>query len=306
MRPSPRDVRIAAGGLCILGAILCTSNSTRAALARDYLNAPIDSWFAFYNSGYAASVTPEDGLDITARTRTNVVSQSLVLTRTMDFWGRTGGLSIVLPYLHVRSDSGSDSNAVSGVSDVGFLWQMNIFGGPAVTREEFVSFVPQTFASFHLYLGTPLGEYEPSRGLNPSANRWTVRPTVNFSYTPDRGWTWLETYISLVAFTPNNAFRAGGANRLTQRPLVILEGHASRNIAPRIWLSADAYYNVGGETSIDGTHQSNAADTLRLGAGMGAGLWRGADLVLNAESIVAKPQSEPYAWGVRLTLRQFW
>jgi len=125
-----------------------------------------------------------------------VVSQSLVLTRTMDFWGRTGGLSIVLPYLHVRSDSGSDSNAVSGVSDVGFLWQMNIFGGPAVTREEFVSFVPQTFASFHLYLGTPLGEYEPSRGLNPSANRWTVRPTVNFSYTPDRGWTWLETYTS--------------------------------------------------------------------------------------------------------------
>ena len=289
-----------------MGAILCTSNSTRAASARDYLNAPIDSWFAFYNSGYAASVTPEDGLDITARTRTNVVSQSLVLTRTMDFWGRTGGLSIVLPYLHVRSDSGSDSNAVSGVSDVGFLWQMNIFGGPAVTREEFVSFVPQTFASFHLYLGTPLGEYEPSRGLNPSANRWTVRPTVNFSYTPDRGWTWLETYISLVAFTPNNAFRAGGANRLTQRPLVILEGHASRNIAPRIWLSADAYYNIGGETSIDGTHQSNAADTLRLGAGMGAGLWRGADLVLNAESIVAKPQSEPYAWGVRLTLRQFW
>jgi len=289
-----------------LGAILCTSNSTRAASARDYLNAPIDSWFAFYNSGYAASVTPEDGLDITARTRTNVVSQSLVLTRTMDFWGRTGGLSIVLPYLHVRSDSGSDSNAVSGVSDVGFLWQMNIFGGPAVTREEFVSFVPQTLASFHLYLGTPLGEYEPSRGLNPSANRWTVRPTVNFSYTPDRGWTWLETYISLVAFTPNNAFRAGGANRLTQRPLVILEGHASRNIAPRIWLSADAYYNIGGETSIDGTHQSNAADTLRLGAGMGAGLWRGADLVLNAESIVAKPQSEPYAWGVRLTLRQFW
>ena len=153
MRPSPRDVRIAAGGLCILGAILCTSNSTRAGSARDYLNAPIDSWFAFYNTGYAASVTPEDGLDITARTRTNVVSQSLVLTRTMDFWGRTGGLSIVLPYLHVRSDSGSDSNAVSGVSDVGFLWQMNIFGGPAVTREEFVSFVPQTFASFHLYLG---------------------------------------------------------------------------------------------------------------------------------------------------------
>ena len=61
-----------------------------------------------------------------------------------------------------------------------------------------------------------------------------------------------------------------------------------------------------GETSIDGVAQGNAADTLRLGAGMGAGLWPGGDVVLNAESVVAKPESEPYAWGVRLTLRQFW
>jgi hypothetical protein len=48
-------------------------------------------------------VTPEDGLDITARTRTNVVLQSVVLTRTMDYWGRTGGVSIVLPYLDLES-----------------------------------------------------------------------------------------------------------------------------------------------------------------------------------------------------------
>jgi hypothetical protein len=139
--------------------------------------------------GYAAPVTSEDGLDVTARIRTNVVSQSVVLARTMDYWGRTGGVSIVLPYLFVESSSSSDRAAVHGVSDVGFLWQMNIFGGPALSREAFASFVPQTFASFHLFVGTPLGEYEPRRVLNPSANRWTLRPTVNFSYTPDRGWT---------------------------------------------------------------------------------------------------------------------
>jgi len=299
-------VWFAAAVLCTLAASLFLPSAVRAGSARDYLNAPIDGWFGSYNVGYAASVTPEDGLDVTAPIRTNVVPQSLVLTRTMDLWGRTGGLSIVLPYLYVESSSGSNLTAVNGVSDIGFLWQINIFGGPALTRQEFASFVPRTFASFHLFVGTPLGQYEPGRVLNPSANRWTVRPTVNFSYTPDRGWTWLETYVSVAAFTPNNAFEAGGANRLTQRPLFVLEGHASRNMTPRIWLSADAYYNVGGETSIDGVPQGNAADTLRLGGGMGARLWRGADLVLNAESVVAKPANEPYAWGVRLTLRQFW
>jgi hypothetical protein len=89
----------------------------------------------------------------------------------------------MLPYLYVEANSGSNRSAVGGVSDVGFLWQMNIFGAPALTREEFATFVPRTFASFHLFVGTPLGEYEPGRALNPSANRWTVRPTVNFSYT---------------------------------------------------------------------------------------------------------------------------
>jgi Putative MetA-pathway of phenol degradation len=306
-RSSPGRSRLPA--VCVLGVIgasLSLPDRVLAGSARDYLNAPIDSWLAFYNSGYSASVTPEDGLDVAARIQTNVITQSVVLTRTMDYCGRTGGLSIVLPYLHVASSVGSNSSAVSGVSDIGFLWQMNIFGGPALTRQAFASFVPQTFSSFHLYVGTPLGDYEPSRALNPSANRWTIRPTVNFSYTPDRGWTWLETYASAAIFTPNDAFQTGGASRLTQNPLYIVEGHASRNITPRIWLSADAYYNVGGETNIDGVPQGNAADTLRLGGGMGASLWRGGDMTLNAESVVAKPPGEPNAWAVRLTLRQFW
>jgi hypothetical protein len=306
MYPLLRCARLPAGVLCVLGAGLSSPSNVWAGSARDYLNAPIDSWLAFYNAGYAASVTPEDGLDVTARIRTNVVSQSVVLTRTMDYWGRTGGLSIVLPYLYVESSSGSNRTAVQGVSDIGFLWQMNIFGGPALSPEAFASFVPQTFSSFHLFVGTPLGDYEPRRALNPSANRWTLRPTVNFSYTPDRGWTWLETYASAAVFTPNDEFQAGGASRLMQRAQFIVEGHGSHNITPRIWLSVDAYYNAGGETSIDGVPQGNAADTLRLGAGMGTRLWPGGDLVLNAESVVAKPESEPYAWGVRLTLRQFW
>jgi hypothetical protein len=62
-------------------------------------------------------VTPEDGLDVTAPIRTNVVSQSLVLTRTMDYWGRKGGVSIVVPYLNVESSSDSNRTAVRGVSD---------------------------------------------------------------------------------------------------------------------------------------------------------------------------------------------
>jgi hypothetical protein len=68
-------------------------------------------------------------------------------------------------------------------------------------------------------------------------------------------------------------------------------------------LSADAYYNVGGETSIDGVQQPDAASTLRLGGGMGLSLWSGADLIFSYE-VVGKPQRQPNAQTFRLTLRQ--
>jgi hypothetical protein len=92
------------------------------------------------------------------------------------------------------------------VSDIGFLWQTNIFGGPAPTREQFQTFIPQAFSSFHLLVTTPLGTYNPSSPINPSANRWMVSPTVNSSYTPDQGWTWAETYVSARFFTDNNNY----------------------------------------------------------------------------------------------------
>lgn len=46
---------------------------------------------------------------------------------------------------------------------------------------------------------------------------------------------------------------------------------------------ADVYYNVGGETSINGVNQGNAANMLRLGAGVGLSVWVGGDVILNYE-----------------------
>jgi hypothetical protein len=289
----------------LLGASLIPTNAS-AGSARDYLNAPIDSWLVTFNSSYSTSVTPEDGTDITSRTRSNAFLQSAVITRTMDFGGRTGGFSVVLPYAFANTNSSSFQASTNGLSDVGFLWQINIFGGPALTRDQFQSFIPQTFSSFHLYVGTPLGTYNATSPINPSANRWTISPTINYSYTPDRGWTWLETYVRASLFTNNNDFLVSGAQTLSQNPILRVEEHASRNLTDNLWLSADAYYNVGGETSIDGASQDNMANTLRVGAGMGLRLWRGGELVVNYEVVVAKPPSEPDSQTIRLTFLQLW
>ena len=286
--------------------LLALLNHARAGSARDYLNAPVDTWLAIYNASYTGAVTPEDGTDTVPAIRSNVFAQSLVLTRIMDYWGRTGGVSIVLPYGFLDTSAGPFRASANGASDIGFLWQMNIFGGPALTRAEFQSFIPQTFSSFHLLVTTPLGTYNPTSPINPSANRWMVSPTVNFSYTPDEGWTWIETYVSGRFFTDNDNYRVNGAQTLSQKPILRLEEHVSRNVTDALWLSLDAFYNVGGETSIDGLGQDNMANTLRVGAGMGMRLWRGADLGLNYERVVAKPAGEPDSQTVRFTFRQLW
>ena len=41
----------------------------------------------------------------------------------MDYWGRTGGLSVVLPYAFADVNSNSFQARTNGVSDIAFLWQ---------------------------------------------------------------------------------------------------------------------------------------------------------------------------------------
>ena len=89
--------------LCALAVLTIFPGTGLAGSARDYLNAPIDSWLTFYNVGYSTSVTPEDGMDVTSSIRANVLSQSVVLTRTMNYWGRTGGISVIVPYRYLEA-----------------------------------------------------------------------------------------------------------------------------------------------------------------------------------------------------------
>ena len=203
-------------------------------------------------------------------------AQSVVITRIMDYWGRTGGFSLVLPYALIDTSAGPFRASTNGVSDVGFLWQMNIFGGPALTREQFQSFVPQTFSSFHLLVTTPLGTYQPK---SRSTQRQPLDDLADrqFQLYAHQGSTWIETYVSGRFFTDNGNYLVNGAQTLSQKPLLRLEEHLSRNVTDALWLSADAYYNLGGETSVDRIDQDNMANTLRIGAGMGLRLWRGAE-----------------------------
>ena len=66
-----------------------------------------------------------------------------------------------------------------------------------------------------------------------------VSPTVSYSYTLDRGWTWIETYFTAQFFTNNNNFFVNGAQTLSQNPIFRVEEHISRNLTDRFWLATN-------------------------------------------------------------------
>jgi hypothetical protein len=273
-----------------------------AGKARDYLNAPKNTWVTFYNIGYSTFVTPvEGGEDFgVPEIGTNVLSQSVIITRVLDLWGRTGGVSVIVPYLNLSLEAGGYNTQQAGVGDLSFALESNIFGAPALTKEEMKNWKPETFASLHFVFTAPTGAYNVDNVLNVGSNRWIFTPTINYSYTPNAGKTWLEVYGTSKLFSNNNA------TDTAQDALFLFEGHASHNISDKIWLSLDSYYNVGGETRVSGVDQDNAADTLRLGVGAGIRLWKGAQLMLNYDQVVIKPDSQPDGKSVRLTWAQVW
>lgn len=273
-----------------------------AGKARDYLNAPKDTWVSFYNAGYTTSATPVEGGEDYGipELGSDVISQSIILTRIIDFWGRTGGVSVILPYVDLSLDAGGESYETAGIADLSFAWEVNIFGAPSLSKEEFKTWTPETFASFHLVVTAPTAPYDEDEPLNTGSNRWIFSPTINYSYTPDAGVSWLDAYGTIKLFTENEA------TETTQAPLFLLEGHASRNVTERLWLSADAYYNVGGETYVSGEGQDDAANTLRLGVGSGLRLWPGAQMMLNWGQVVTAPGNQPEGMNFRLSLAQVW
>jgi hypothetical protein len=279
-----------------------SAQHAEAGKARDYLNAPKDTWVTFYNYGLRSAIAAFDagvGFDA-SRVTNDTRSQSIIVTRIMDFGGHTGGVSVILPWAEASVETDQYGLVERGKGDVGLAWEVHLFGAPALTKEQFATWTPETFASFQLVGTVPTGDYMPDAALNIGSNRWTLTPTVNYSYTPDAGWTWIEGYASARLTGEDNAAE------LSQDPVFLLEGHFSQNVNKKLWLSADAYWDLGGETTLDGVAQDNALNTVRLGVGMGMRTWKGGQLMLNTERAVRENSGQSNTFGIRLSLAQVW
>jgi len=257
--------------------LLMTAHSPAAAqVGRYYINTPVDTRLVTTTFNGVRSSTWADPAIGDSEIRSRNQTLSLSYNYITSLGGRTGGFGVSLPWTSLLSyDIASDQVLLdqNGKGDVALTFDYNLFGAPALSREEFAQHTPGDYAGLHFLLTTPTGSYDPDRQANIGANRWSLKSTLNYSITRNSGLSWWDFYPSVRLFSDNRDI--AGTGTLSQDPLWGLEAHYSRNVIGPAWLSAGMIGSLGGKTRVNGEILEDSRRDLRLALGSGFATWPG-------------------------------
>jgi hypothetical protein len=231
---------------------------------RAYANTPVGMNFVILGYGYTigdvaldTSAPIEDG-------KITVHSAILAYARSLDVWGRSGKLDLVLPYAWLSGSAKFAgrpvSRDVSGLGDPQVRFSYLFYGAPALTLDQFADHQPDLIVGASLAVRAPLGQYDSDKLVNIGTNRWSFKPEIGISKT--FGPLTLEMDTSVTLYTDNENFFGG--RRLQRDPLYAVQGHVIYHTSFGLWAALDATYFGGGRTTIDGV-EGQAQQDVRVG-----------------------------------------
>jgi hypothetical protein len=178
---------------------------------------------------------------------------------SFNFFGRSANIVAALPY-GVGHFQGTLQGAGtqlyrSGLADSVYRLSINLYGGPAMAPKEFVKWHQKTLLGATLKVVAPTGQYDPTKLINWGTNRWSIKPELGFSRR--RGNWVVDGYAGVWFFTTNHDFWSRniyypGTRSQSQNPMGAFEGHLSYDFKPRLWISIDGNFWVGGTVSPGG------------------------------------------------------
>ena len=233
---------------------------------RAYSNAPVGVNFLIAGYAYTrGGVAFDPALPVT-NPQLQTSSAVLAYARVLDLWGTSGKVTAIVPYtwLSGSADFAGEPvrRVVDGFADPSLRLSVNLFGAPALTLKEFKNYEQDLIVGASLQVTVPSGQYDDSRVVNISTNRWSIKPELGISKTLGP-WT-LELSAAATLFTDNKDFFGG--NTRSQEPLYSTQGHVIYGFPSGIWASLDATYFTGGRTEINGTPNDDRQENWRLGA----------------------------------------
>jgi hypothetical protein len=178
---------------------------------------------------------------------------------SLNFFGRSANITASLPYgvgNFQGKVTGAEAHAHrSGLLDSFYRFSVNLMGGPAMPPEQFRTWRQKMLIGASLKVVAPTGQYDPTKLINWGNNRWAFKPEIGYS---QRWGHWvLDIYGAVWFFTTNQEFFSHnqyfpGKQSQSESPIGAFEGHFSYDVKPRLWISFDANFWHGGETSLNG------------------------------------------------------
>ena len=96
---------------------------------------------------------------------------------------------------------------VSGLGDPRFRFSTLLYGGPALSLEEFRDYTPDWIIGVSLEATVPFSQYDSEKLLNVGTNRWSFKPAFGVSKTIEP--VTLELAAGVRFYTDNNDFLGG-------------------------------------------------------------------------------------------------
>ncbi len=231
---------------------------------RAFANTPVGLNFLIGGYAHAKGTVGTDPSVPLEDTEVTLNSAVLAYVRTLDLWGRSGKVDVILPYTWASGSAtlaGQPRNRdVSGLGDPRLRFSMLLYGAPALSLEEFLDYKPDIIIGTSLEVTPPLGQYDSDKLLNIGTNRWSFKPEVGISKT--LGPLTLELATGVRLYTDNNDFLEG--QTLQVSPIYSVQGHLIYSLTPGMWVGLDGLYYAGGRPTIEGKKGEGRANA-RIG-----------------------------------------
>lgn len=244
------------------GALSCEAQDLEP---RAYSNAPVGLNFLILGYAFSHGNAILDTAAPIEDAKVTTHSAFLGYAYVFSLLGRSSKIELALPYAWLSGSADvvgqNRDRHVSGVGDPRIRLSTLLYGGPALSLEEFADYEPDLIIGASLAVTLPLSQYDQTQVLNIGTNRWSVKPELGISKT--WGPLTLELAPSVTFFTDNNDFLGGG--KLHKDPLYAVQGHVVYHTRFGLWAAVDATYYAGGRATINGQHGTEPQN-LRLGA----------------------------------------
>jgi len=232
---------------------------------RAFTNTPVGLNFAIAGYGYSEGGVATDPSIPLKNAAIRVHGAVAAYARSLDVWGKSGKLDVILPYAWVSGSAEvagrRRARVVDGFGDPRFRFSVNFYGAPALSLQEFAGYRQNLIAGASVQVSAPLGQYDAAKLVNIGTNRWSVKPEVGISKAI--GHVIAEIEPGVTFFTDNDDF-FGGKTR-SQEPIYSVQGHVIYRFRTGLWGAIDGTYYGGGRTTVDGRRGNDVQDNTRVG-----------------------------------------